>query len=102
VALNSDASVRGLKGPSRPIQNETARAMVLGAMGQVDLVIAFEDETPLSLIKAIRPDVLVKGGDYSLDEVVGADIVQAYGGTVLLAEYIDGHSTTRTVSRMVS
>ena len=102
VALNSDASVRRLKGPSRPIQNETARAMVLGAMGQVDLVIAFEDETPLSLIKAIRPDVLVKGQDYSLDKVVGADIVQAYGGTVLLADYIDGHSTTRTVSRMVS
>jgi D-beta-D-heptose 7-phosphate kinase/D-beta-D-heptose 1-phosphate adenosyltransferase len=102
VALNSDASVRGLKGPSRPIQNETARAMVLGAMGQVDLVIAFEGETPLSLIKAIRPDVLVKGGDYSLEEVVGADIVQAYGGTVLLAKYIDGHSTTRTVSRIVS
>ena len=100
VALNSDASVRGLKGPSRPIQNETARAMVLGAMGQVDLVIVFEDETPLALINAIRPDVLVKGGDYSLDQVVGADVVQAYGGTVILADYLDGHSTTRTVSRM--
>lgn len=100
VALNSDASVRGLKGPSRPIQNETARAMVMGAMGQVDLVIVFDDETPLALISAIRPDVLVKGGDYSLDQVVGADVVQAYGGTVLLADYVDGHSTTRTVSRM--
>jgi D-beta-D-heptose 7-phosphate kinase/D-beta-D-heptose 1-phosphate adenosyltransferase len=100
VALNSDASVRGLKGPSRPIQNETARAMVLGAMSQVDLVTIFEEDTPLALIKAIRPDVLVKGGDYSVDQVVGADVVQAYGGTVILADYIDGHSTTRTVSRM--
>jgi D-beta-D-heptose 7-phosphate kinase/D-beta-D-heptose 1-phosphate adenosyltransferase len=100
VALNSDSSVRGLKGPSRPIQNETARAMVLGAMGQVDLVVIFGDATPLELIKAIRPDVLVKGGDYSVDQVVGADIVQGYGGMVVLADYIDGHSTTRTVSRM--
>jgi len=100
VALNSDASVRGLKGPTRPIQNETARAMVLGAMGQVDLVVIFEDDTPLALINAIRPDVLVKGGDYRLDQVVGADVVQGYGGTVVLADYVDGHSTTRTVSRM--
>jgi D-beta-D-heptose 7-phosphate kinase/D-beta-D-heptose 1-phosphate adenosyltransferase len=100
VALNSDSSVRGLKGPSRPIQNETARAMVLGAMGQVDLVVIFGDATPLELIKAIRPDVLVKGGDYSVDQVVGADIVQGYGGMVVLADDIDGHSTTRTVSRM--
>lgn len=100
VALNSDASVRGLKGSSRPIQNETARAMVLGAMGQVDLVVVFAEDTPLELIKAIRPDVLVKGGDYRLDQVVGADVVQSYGGTVVLADYVDGHSTTRTVSRM--
>ncbi len=69
-------------------------------MGQVDLVVIFGDATPLELIKAIRPDVLVKGGDYSVDQVVGADIVQGYGGMVVLADYIDGHSTTRTVSRM--
>jgi len=100
VALNSDASVRGLKGPTRPIQPESARAMVLGAMTQVDLVVIFGDETPLALIKAIRPDVLVKGGDYRVDQVVGADVVQSYGGTVILADYVDGHSTTRTVSRM--
>jgi len=73
---------------------------VLGAMGQVDLVVIFEDDTPLALINAIRPDVLVKGGDYRLDQVVGADVVQGYGGTVVLADYVDGHSTTRTVSRM--
>ncbi len=100
VALNSDESVRGLKVPTRPIQSETARAMVLGAMSQVDLVVVFGDDTPLALIKAIRPDVLVKGGDYRIYQVVGADVVQSYGGTVILADYLDGHSTTRTVSRM--
>jgi len=100
VALNSDASVRGIKGPSRPIQTETARAMVLGALEQVDLVVVFDADTPLELIKAVRPDVLVKGGDYTVDQIVGADVVQSYGGKVVVASFLDGHSTTRTVARM--
>ena len=100
VALNSDESVRRLKGPSRPIQSESARAMVLGALEQVDIVVVFSEETPLHLIKALRPDVLVKGGDYRIDQIVGADVVQSYGGKVLVANFLDGHSTTRTVARM--
>ncbi len=100
VALNSDDSVRRLKGPSRPIQNESARAMVLGALEQVDLVVLFDADTPIDLIKAVRPDVLVKGGDYNVDQIVGADVVQSYGGKVLVAQFLEGHSTTRTVARM--
>lgn len=100
VGLNSDASVKRLKGPERPIQNETARAAVLASLEAVDLVVLFEQDTPLSLIEAIRPDVLVKGADYSVDQVVGADIVQAYGGRIHLAGLVPGQSTTATIRRM--
>ncbi|MDR3736816.1 MAG: D-glycero-beta-D-manno-heptose-7-phosphate kinase [Acidobacteriaceae bacterium] len=101
VGLNSDASVRRLnKGPERPVQNEAARATVLSSLAPVDLVVLFDDDTPRELIRALRPDLLVKGADYTIETVVGADLVQGYGGTVLLAELEQGHSTTNLVQRM--
>lgn len=100
VGLNSDASVRRLKGPERPVQNEAARATVLSSLSTVDLVVLFEEDTPLSLIEAIRPDVLVKGADYTVETVVGADVVMSYGGQVMLAGLIPEQSTTRLVHRM--
>jgi D-beta-D-heptose 7-phosphate kinase/D-beta-D-heptose 1-phosphate adenosyltransferase len=105
VALNSDTSVRRLKGKGRPVQDAAARAAVLSSLADVDLVVAFGDEprendTPIVLIEAIKPDVLVKGADYTEDKVVGADIVKSYGGKVLLAELTPGQSTTATIARM--
>jgi D-beta-D-heptose 7-phosphate kinase/D-beta-D-heptose 1-phosphate adenosyltransferase len=100
VALNTDASVQRLKGPTRPLQNETARATVMASLAPVDLVVLFAEDTPFELIQALRPDVLVKGADYSIDQVVGADLVQSWGGTVLLVELQPGHSTTGTIKRM--
>ncbi len=100
VGLNSDASVSRLKGPARPIQNEAARAAVLASLAATDLVVIFGDDTPLRLIADIRPDVLVKGADYTLDQVVGAEVVAKHGGRVVLAELIPGHSTTRTIAKL--
>jgi len=100
VGLNSDASVRRLKGESRPVQGEAARAAVLASLASVSRVVIFNEDTPLSLIAALKPDVLVKGADYRVDQVVGADIVQGYGGRVLLAELAPGHSTTATIERL--
>ncbi|HYD32345.1 MAG TPA: bifunctional heptose 7-phosphate kinase/heptose 1-phosphate adenyltransferase, partial [Azospirillaceae bacterium] len=100
VGLNSDASVKRLKGESRPVQSETARATVLASLSCVDLVVVFGEDTPEELIKALRPDVLVKGADYTIDKVVGADVVQSYGGRVVLANLERGHSTTNTIARM--
>jgi len=102
VGLNSDASVSRLKGPERPVQSEAARAAVLGSLSSVDLVVVFGEDTPLELIRAIRPDLLVKGADYSVATVVGSDIVQAYGGKVYLAELAEGHSTTNVIRRMAA
>ena len=99
VGLNSDASVRRLKGEGRPVQNERARAEVLAALEAVDLVAIFEEDTPISLITAIRPSVLVKGGDYTREQVVGRDIVEAHGGEVLLVDVLPGFSTTSLVDR---
>lgn len=100
VGLNTDASVSRLKGPERPIQNETARATVLAALGNVDLVTFFDEDTPLTLIEALKPDVLVKGEDYKIEEVVGADLVRGWGGEVVLARLTVGQSTTATVRRI--
>jgi D-beta-D-heptose 7-phosphate kinase/D-beta-D-heptose 1-phosphate adenosyltransferase len=100
VGVNSDASVGRLKGAGRPLQAEAARAAVLASLAAIDLVLVFEDDTPKRLIEAVRPDVLVKGADYSVEQVVGADFVQAYGGRVVLAELKDGFSTTATVARI--
>jgi D-beta-D-heptose 7-phosphate kinase/D-beta-D-heptose 1-phosphate adenosyltransferase len=101
VGLNSDDSVRRLKGSGRPVQPEAARAAVLASIASVDMVILFEQDTPLDLIAALEPDVLVKGADYRLDEVVGAELVQAHGGKVVLADLMPGHSTTATIARLV-
>ncbi|MCO5131004.1 MAG: D-glycero-beta-D-manno-heptose-7-phosphate kinase [Xanthobacteraceae bacterium] len=99
VGLNSDASVRRLKGPDRPVQNERARAEVLAALEAVDLVAIFEEDTPLNLIARIRPMVLVKGGDYTREEVVGHELVTAQGGEVVLVNILPGFSTTSLVAR---
>lgn len=100
VGLNSDASVRRLKGATRPVQGEAARAAVLASLASVSRVVIFGEDTPLALIEALRPDVLVKGADYSLDQVVGADMVQGYGGKVVLADLAPGHSTSATIERL--
>ena len=100
VGLNSDESVRRLKGPDRPVQSETARAQVLASLSSVDLVVVFAENTPLALIDGLRPDVLAKGADYRVEEVVGADIVKEYGGRVLLVPLTPGHSTSNTIARV--
>ncbi|MPY73222.1 MAG: D-glycero-beta-D-manno-heptose-7-phosphate kinase [Alphaproteobacteria bacterium] len=102
VGLNSDASVKRLKGAERPIQSETSRAAVLASLASVDLVVIFGEDDPLKLIDALRPDVLVKGADYSLSQVVGADEVQSWGGKVVLADILSGHSTSDTIRRMAT
>jgi D-beta-D-heptose 7-phosphate kinase/D-beta-D-heptose 1-phosphate adenosyltransferase len=102
VGLNSDLSVRRLKGPGRPAQGEVARATVLASLKTVDAVVIFEDDTPLELITALRPDVLVKGADYTLQAVVGADQVQSWGGKVILADLVPAHSTSSTIQRIAA
>ena len=99
VGLNSDASVKRLKGETRPVQSERARAEVLAALEAVDLVAIFEEDTPLKLIEEIKPSVLVKGGDYTREQVVGHEIVEAHGGEVVLVEVLAGFSTTSLVDR---
>jgi D-beta-D-heptose 7-phosphate kinase/D-beta-D-heptose 1-phosphate adenosyltransferase len=99
VALNSDASVRALKGPSRPVNSLAHRAAVMAAMRYVDCVVSFDAETPLDVIVSLGPDVLIKGADYKATDVVGADWVKACGGQVILADLIDGESTTNTLRR---
>jgi D-beta-D-heptose 7-phosphate kinase/D-beta-D-heptose 1-phosphate adenosyltransferase len=99
VGINSDASVKRLKGSTRPVQNEAARAAVLASLSDVDLVVIFDADTPIDLIRELRPEILVKGADYKLDQVVGADVVQSYGGKVVLADLVAGYSTTATIAR---
>lgn len=99
VGLNSDASVKRLKGPDRPVQNERARAEVLAALEAVDLVVIFEEDTPIKLIEAVLPSTLVKGGDYTREQVVGHEIVAANGGEVVIVDILHGHSTTSLVER---
>ena len=100
VALNTDAGVRRLKGPRRPVNRLSARAQVIAAIRHVDLVVCFDEETPIELIRALLPDVLVKGADYAPDEVVGAELVQAAGGTLVLAGLVPDQSTTTTIARI--
>jgi D-beta-D-heptose 7-phosphate kinase / D-beta-D-heptose 1-phosphate adenosyltransferase len=102
VGLNADVSVRGLKGSSRPVQNEVSRATVLSSLKSVDAVVIFAEDTPIGLITALEPDVLVKGADYTIDQVVGADVVMARGGKVVLAKLAQGHSTTKTLERFAA
>ena len=95
IGLNSDISAKTLnKGDHRPINDEIARAIVISALKSVDAVVLFDESTPISLIEAIKPDTLVKGGDYSIDQIVGADIVIANGGQVKTLQFVEGYSTT--------
>jgi D-beta-D-heptose 7-phosphate kinase/D-beta-D-heptose 1-phosphate adenosyltransferase len=100
VALNTDASVRRLKGEGRPVNDLESRAVVLGGLASVDRVTSFDAPTPLELIERLRPDVLVKGSDYTREGVVGGDLVESWGGVVRLADFRDGFSTTRTIEKM--
>jgi len=100
VGLNSDASVKRLKGPDRPVRSEGERAYVVAALEAVDAVTLFEQDTPLQLVQFLQPDVIVKGGDYSPDTVVGADDVRARGGEVVIIPLTPGHSTTSTIDRL--
>lgn len=95
VGLNTDASVRRLKGDGRPVNNEEARALVLASLSFVDAVVLFDEDTPYELIKAIRPDVLVKGADYKVEEIVGYDIVTSYGGKVVTVPLVEGYSSSK-------
>ncbi len=99
VGLNTDASVRRLKGPERPINAEDDRACVIAALRAVDHVVLFDTDTPLDVIVALMPDVLVKGGDYTRDTIVGADEVEADGGTVCTIPLVEGRSTTAIINR---
>ncbi|MGQ9454998.1 MAG: D-glycero-beta-D-manno-heptose-7-phosphate kinase [Armatimonadota bacterium] len=101
VGLNSDSSVRRLKGPGRPIIPQEQRAIVLAALASVDAIVVFEEDTPIELINAIRPDVLIKGSDYTEDRVVGAREVKSWGGRVVLVPLVEGQSTTKIVSKIV-
>jgi len=102
VGLNSDRSVRGLKGEGRPVQDQAARATVLAALTDVDGVVVFDEETPRELIGALEPDVLVKGGDYTPDRVVGRDVVEKSGGRVVIVPLVPGQSSSEIVARLTS
>lgn len=100
VGLNTDASVKRIKGPKRPLVCEKDRARVLASLESVDYVVFFDDDTPQKLIEIVKPDILVKGGDYRKNEIAGADIVKAYGGEVATIDFLDGFSTTEMISRI--
>ena len=102
VGLNNDDSVRRLKGSTRPVNGENERAFVLTALSCVDYVSLFEEDTPEELIKIVRPDVLVKGGDYTIDNIVGADFVQRNGGVVTTSPFVEGFSSTRIIAQLKS
>jgi len=99
VGLNSDASVGRLKGAGRPVQDETARAIVLASLAMVDLVVVFGEDTPDVLIRQLRPDVLIKGADYKREDIVGADFVSSYGGEIVMADLVPDRSTSDLISR---
>ena len=100
VGLNSDASVRRLKGPERPVRSESERAYVLAALAMVDAVVVFDEDTPLETVRALRPDVLVKGGDYTEATIVGAPDVRSWGGDVVVIPLTPGQSTTSIIKKL--
>ena len=102
IGLNTDASVRRIKGPSRPVNDEKARAVVLAALEFVDAIMFFDEDTPYNLIKNVQPDVLVKGKDYKAEDIVGYNIVTNKGGKVETIELVEGFSTTNTINKMNS
>lgn len=99
VGVNSDASVKVLKGPTRPVQIEADRAEILAALACVDYTVIFNEETPAELIRQVVPDILVKGGDWKIEQIVGADFVIAQGGKVLSLQFVDGKSTTKLIEK---
>lgn len=101
VGLNSDSSVKILKGDTRPVQNEQDRADILAALNCVDFVVLFSEETPLELIKIVKPDILVKGGDWEISKIVGSDFVQSYGGNVQSLKFIQGRSTSQIIEKII-
>lgn len=100
IGLNTDASVQRIKGPSRPVKDEKSRAHILASMQFVDAVIFFDDETPLNLISWVKPDVLVKGGDYIIEGIVGHEIVLENGGEVRTIEFVDGYSSSKLIDKI--
>ncbi|MFA5476442.1 MAG: D-glycero-beta-D-manno-heptose 1-phosphate adenylyltransferase [Bacteroidales bacterium] len=102
VGLNADASVSRLKGAGRPVQDQDGRALVLAALRFVSAVVLFDEDTPYQLIKAVQPDVLVKGSDYKTDDIVGADIVKAKGGSVQTIDFLEGYSTSGIIRRLLA
>jgi len=100
VGLNSDTSVKRLKGKDRPINSESDRARILDALKPVDYVVIFEEDTPLRLIQMVKPDVLVKGGDYKVEEIVGSEYVMSYGGKVEIIPFVEGKSTTKIIQKI--
>jgi D-beta-D-heptose 7-phosphate kinase / D-beta-D-heptose 1-phosphate adenosyltransferase len=100
LGLNTDRSVSALKGPTRPVVNEQDRARVLAALESIDAVILFDEDTPLSLINAIKPDVIAKGSDYTADQVVGGKEVLSWGGEIALIDLVEGRSTTNLIKKM--
>lgn len=101
IGLNSDISVRGLKGKTRPIQDEDSRATILAAFQFVDLVVLFDEDTPYNLIKAIIPNILVKGSDYKPEDIAGFDVLQATGGEVLTLDFLEGYSTSNIENKIL-
>ena len=101
LGLNSDASVRRLKGPKRPLIDEEERAHLMAALDCIDYVCLFEEDTPLELITALQPQILVKGGDYTPEGVVGKEVVESYGGRVELIPFVDGKSTTNIIEKVL-
>jgi rfaE bifunctional protein nucleotidyltransferase chain/domain len=100
IGLNSDSSVKKLKGEDRPVNNETDRAFVLSNLKCVDAVIIFEEDTPYDLINTVKPDFLVKGGDWKEEQIVGSDIVKSYGGKVISLKFVDSYSTSNIIDRI--
>jgi rfaE bifunctional protein nucleotidyltransferase chain/domain len=100
VGLNSDSSVRSIKGSGRPLQDEASRSVVLASLFFVDFVVLFHEDTPFNLISGILPDVLIKGGDYKAEEIVGYDLVSGHGGKVVIIPFVEGYSTTSVLERL--
>jgi D-beta-D-heptose 7-phosphate kinase/D-beta-D-heptose 1-phosphate adenosyltransferase len=100
VAMNSDRSIRRIKGPDRPVNSQEDRVLLLSELSSVDYIVIYDDDTPIPLLKALKPEVLVKGAEYRKDQVVGHDIVEGYGGRVVLAEMVQGRSTTNIIRRV--
>lgn len=100
IGLNTDNSVKRLKGPDRPLKDEETRALILSAMQFIDYIVLFDEDTPYNLINIVKPDILVKGGDYKIEDIVGYDIVTQKGGKIMTIDFVEGHSSTKIINKM--